>query len=219
MSRSDFVRFKDCATSKKVDTGIKNKWNWKWSEEVVKITEKSTQKVISQEIVSSWCEKLLKPGCAWCRLCNQEIKYTSAGFRTLSDHAKSQRHLKARKIVQQNYELPCKPFTCSFWFVEVEATHVCCIWFLDNIPFWLSHLLSHIHSWTHLLNINYSLFWPNEWNLKQIDLNLANKFKWESQNGISQILFLCFFVFFSWLRLFNVMSGCMKTKTKLHKRS
>ena len=53
MSRSDFVRYKDVVTSKKIDDGIKNKWNWKWCEEVVKITDQVTQKVTSQEMVSS----------------------------------------------------------------------------------------------------------------------------------------------------------------------
>ena len=83
MSRIDFVLRKDAATAREVNKNIKNKWNWAWVDEsVVVYKDAETKKeVMYEEKISSWVEKVKKEGVAWCRLCDCEINYKSAGKR------------------------------------------------------------------------------------------------------------------------------------------
>ena len=61
------------------------------------------KEVMYEEKISSWVEKVKKEGVAWCRLCDCEINYKSAGKRQLADHARKQKHQKSRKGVKENY--------------------------------------------------------------------------------------------------------------------
>ena len=108
MSRNDFVRLKDAATTREIDKSLKNKWSWNWLDEVVVVKDEKTKEVVSEEKISSWVEKVKKEGIAWCRLCDVEIDYKSAGKRCLIDHARKKKHLRAKKTVKENYGLPCK---------------------------------------------------------------------------------------------------------------
>ena len=120
MSRNDFVR-KDASTAKIIDANIKNKWNWAWIDEIVVIKDEATKQILSEEKMSTWVEKVTKEGIAWCRLCDCEINYRSAGKRQLANHARMKKHQQARKEIKENYALPCKLEFCNFNFFVLSV--------------------------------------------------------------------------------------------------
>ena len=72
---------------KKIDFGIKNKFQWKWIE----------NKDNSRTFLSDYFRKIDVAGKVRCTVCNQTIKYGSSGMKALMKHGNSDAHEKASK--------------------------------------------------------------------------------------------------------------------------
>ena len=65
-----------------VDAGIKNKWNWKWTEE----------KDCHGVFLSDYMRKINKKGIAFCNLCQCKINYGNGGKRDILRHSQKKKH-------------------------------------------------------------------------------------------------------------------------------
>ena len=68
----------------KIDTGIKSKWTWKWTEE----------KDANGVFLSDYVWKIDKPGFAKCNICHCDICYAGGGKRDIISHSKKKKHIE-----------------------------------------------------------------------------------------------------------------------------
>ena len=87
---------RDSADISKIDAGVKNKFNWTWL----------TQKDANDMFLSEWLRKVDVAGQALCNVCNNLIKYGSAGKSVLLRHAKNTDHKKRIGSILNNTTLP-----------------------------------------------------------------------------------------------------------------
>nr|XP_054772041.1 LOW QUALITY PROTEIN: laminin subunit alpha-2-like [Lytechinus pictus] len=81
---------------KQIDSGIKNKFQWKWLE----------NKDNSGMFLSDYFREIDLAGKAQCIVCNQTIVYGSSGMKALMKHGNSDAHKTASKIKRENQTLP-----------------------------------------------------------------------------------------------------------------
>ena len=84
------------ADIKKIDDGIKNKFQWKWLE----------NRDNSGTFLSDYFRKIDVAGKVRCTVCNITIKYGSSGMKSLVKHGNSDAHKNASKILRENQTLP-----------------------------------------------------------------------------------------------------------------
>ena len=83
-----------------IEHGVKNKWNWTWPDVKKKATvtldfgqQRSVREI--ELVVGDAIEKVDRPGVAWCRWCNDLLKYGPKGRITLVNHLTTEKHLRA----------------------------------------------------------------------------------------------------------------------------
>lgn len=81
---------------KRIDSGIKNRFQWKWLE----------NKNNSGTFLSDYFRKIEIAGKVRCLVCNQTIMYGSSGLKALIKHGNSTAHETASKIKKGNQTLP-----------------------------------------------------------------------------------------------------------------
>lgn len=86
------------ALIKTLEQNVKNKWNFNWLEEEVKVQEFNVK--LGDTIV-----KINSAGKALCQLCNSVINYGGRGKCTLKGHIKSDMHHNRLKVQKTNYNL------------------------------------------------------------------------------------------------------------------
>ena len=74
-----FLKEGDKASVKTIDSSVRNKWSWKWTEEVV---ERSFDRGIGKVKykLGDCISKVDIPGVAWCLWCEDKISYGSNFF-------------------------------------------------------------------------------------------------------------------------------------------
>ena len=76
-----FLKDGDSAGVKKIDASVQNKWSWKWQHEV--LTRQLLVGTVSYKL-GDCIFKIDKPGHAWCKWCQDFVKYGTAGKKTFS---------------------------------------------------------------------------------------------------------------------------------------
>ena len=90
--------------ARKIDQSEKNKWSWTWC-------EKELCDGDDVHLVSDYIRKTTESGIAWCELCKDIIRYGSAGFKAIANHANATgqgKHRAKLRLKKTNYQLACK---------------------------------------------------------------------------------------------------------------
>ena len=97
-----FLKDGDSAGVKKIDASVQNKWSWKWQHEV--LTRQLLVGTVSYKL-GDCIFKIDKPGHAWCKWCQDFVKYGTAGKKHLVRHCGTEKHVKHLRTISGNYML------------------------------------------------------------------------------------------------------------------
>ncbi|XP_061574023.1 uncharacterized protein LOC133440720 [Cololabis saira] len=92
----------DALRCKEVDAKIKNRWCWKWMEEIVTSKINDVEKPYA---LSECVKKIDEPGRAMCEWCRDVINYGPRGKVALVEHTKTKKHLNHLTTRSTNYSL------------------------------------------------------------------------------------------------------------------
>lgn len=98
-----FLKEADKAAVKAIDAGVKNKWSWKWQEEVLRRDIQRIGPVMYK--LSDCFEKVDVAGVAYCKWCNDKVLYGGNGKKHLISHCSSDKHIKHLTLRATNYQL------------------------------------------------------------------------------------------------------------------
>ena len=95
-----FLKEGDSTSVKKIDVGVENKWSWKWQDEIV------TRQLIEGTVSYKMRDCIFKydvAGEAWCKWCEDKLKYGSSGKKALHKHCGTVKHIKHLRTIAGNY--------------------------------------------------------------------------------------------------------------------
>ena len=106
--RKDIIQRGDETRLKKLEEGVKNKWQWKWLDAIVRADRKKVDDGSPckwKECVGDSIRKLDQAGVAYCCRCRSDIRYGSRGLVAIQDHIVTTLH-QSKASVDNNFLLP-----------------------------------------------------------------------------------------------------------------